>query len=994
MADPISAAGIGAGLMSYNRQNWMWDSNLRQKREYQGQAMNIKRFELYREDVRDLADLTISKMDNYLLINILLLGFCVKIFTEGRPHPASSPSWLHWLYAATNAGALLYFMLSVWLAMHASIASHSFEVRLLTQFVRLPIPSKEQIDAARFHAQDFEAKKSKEMFRVPVLSEMFRNFTNTMNNLTNRDSQQQQQPQQPARLQANMASLNSSDSLPTLDIAAAAAELAGPSEALTGNAALEAEAANYQHVKLYRQVQSNWQAYDAYSRVSMAMGCNQFLSAMSYYCLIMFVGENHVTWPALCCTLAFAGCAYLLARLDLYVPRHVLRRAGIMMAVPPFMAFANIIIDKANSPYWLRRITDALVPITFGFHCYWIYFIIQMARAEVDEDMSLPVKFRSVLFLDVYGWVRSSMSRRRRDEAAAELPRTPRPEVKTSLAIWCHEKLVKLDKELCLWEGPDILDTLASQQAALYYQCRTCFNRVAAELTDSLQGSSESDVLGREVLEDTTEVWLKLHHEQSGRVKVFYQRPRGGEPTLRVPSDAAISDLEQLCADIAAFEEKVGKLLRLLAGRRPPSAPAAPMPTESFPAPAMAASAAALPSSGVVAPHLEEVGNAAQETRFGGREAVELSAAPRLLGAGASAGATFAPQADEQGVPDRSSEQRPPGQFPWMLFLQGSIFLMCVWGMGFVWCVVEWSFGVDISLDPIGCAWHSLEVKSARGPERIFSSALPHPHFAPKGLACHPDTGATFFVHERFGVSSVQLAGETSHWKGAVFQQCLSEAADFQDGGIRSLSLECDRPPSGGGCHAVFLGAQGRSVLRCPVEGGPRSSSGRLNTSAVYGGPWRALASGSGTGGAAWAIREGSGSLMEMQPRVGAASELLPRLQLSATGAANVTALHALGASVAVLGLESGGRLHAWFLQTARHSSWQLPKATKWVGLCSAKGQLFFAGVERAREGPRFSIWQAVLPPELRAALAAASVDGAVGSEPPRVDHGASVANA
>mmetsp|Transcript_38719 Transcript_38719/g.111180 ORF Transcript_38719/g.111180 Transcript_38719/m.111180 type:complete len:567 (-) Transcript_38719:109-1809(-) len=202
MADPISAAGIGAGLMSYNRQNWMWDSNLRQKREYQGQAMNIKRFELYREDVRDLADLTISKMDNYLLINILLLGFCVKIFTEGRPHPGSSPSWLHWLYAATNAGALLYFMLSVWLAMHASIASHSFEVRLLTQFVRLPIPSKEQIDAARFHAQDFEAKKSKEMFRVPVLSEMFRNFTNTMNNLTNRDSQQQQQPpQRPSPLQ-------------------------------------------------------------------------------------------------------------------------------------------------------------------------------------------------------------------------------------------------------------------------------------------------------------------------------------------------------------------------------------------------------------------------------------------------------------------------------------------------------------------------------------------------------------------------------------------------------------------------------------------------------------------------------------------------------------------------------------------------------------------------------------------------------------------------
>ena len=37
-----------------------------------GQTMRVKQFELFREDIRDLMDLTVSKMDNYLIATCLL----------------------------------------------------------------------------------------------------------------------------------------------------------------------------------------------------------------------------------------------------------------------------------------------------------------------------------------------------------------------------------------------------------------------------------------------------------------------------------------------------------------------------------------------------------------------------------------------------------------------------------------------------------------------------------------------------------------------------------------------------------------------------------------------------------------------------------------------------------------------------------------------------------------------------------------------------------
>mmetsp|Transcript_74210 Transcript_74210/g.176781 ORF Transcript_74210/g.176781 Transcript_74210/m.176781 type:complete len:326 (-) Transcript_74210:4136-5113(-) len=165
-----AALAYANGTFRFNREGWWFDKKLSQKCAYQSQEMKIRQFELYREDIRDLVDLTVGKMDNYLVVNTLQLGFSITLFVEGRHEPdTKTPAWLTMLFILSNACALLFYAQSVWLAMHASISAHATGVQTLTQFVRLPVPTDGEIDAARAVAKEFEGEKLVEMFRFPIL---------------------------------------------------------------------------------------------------------------------------------------------------------------------------------------------------------------------------------------------------------------------------------------------------------------------------------------------------------------------------------------------------------------------------------------------------------------------------------------------------------------------------------------------------------------------------------------------------------------------------------------------------------------------------------------------------------------------------------------------------------------------------------------------------------------------------------------------------------
>ncbi|KAF4730770.1 pumilio domain member 4, partial [Perkinsus olseni] len=155
----LAAAGAalanGAGsLFSYNKDVFVFDQTLRQQKVHQIQNIRLQQVGLYREDLRDLFGLTISKMDNYLVVNTLMLGFCIALFYDGVL-PQQNPPWLWWMWCLDLSGSTIFLLISIWLSLHASITAQSMVVKLLTQWLRLPLPRTEDIAAASATIEDY-----------------------------------------------------------------------------------------------------------------------------------------------------------------------------------------------------------------------------------------------------------------------------------------------------------------------------------------------------------------------------------------------------------------------------------------------------------------------------------------------------------------------------------------------------------------------------------------------------------------------------------------------------------------------------------------------------------------------------------------------------------------------------------------------------------------------------------------------------------------------
>ena len=125
--------------------------------------MRVNRYGQWREDIRDLSGLTVMKMDKYLILNTLMLGFTIVLWCEGRLD-IQDHQWLLWLYMLCLGGSFVFLLLSIWLSIHASVVAQSFMVRLLTQHVRLPVPLQEEVSAARPYSNKFEKGKPESSF--------------------------------------------------------------------------------------------------------------------------------------------------------------------------------------------------------------------------------------------------------------------------------------------------------------------------------------------------------------------------------------------------------------------------------------------------------------------------------------------------------------------------------------------------------------------------------------------------------------------------------------------------------------------------------------------------------------------------------------------------------------------------------------------------------------------------------------------------------------
>ena len=353
MAESIGLFGAVKGLFEYNRENFIFDRTLNQERVYQIQKMRISQVKLYRDDLRELFDLTIRKMDAYLIFNALLILFTGGLFYEGRL-PQGTPAWLLWLWTMSLGSAFLFLSMSIWFAIHASITAQTFQVRLLTQWMRLPIPSAEDIHAVSGAATEFEQGKAGTMLRVPGIN-------------NKRDA------------------FNCTEQCPDV-----------PNDLIKANI-LEDYTLFVEHFYLFRDLQKHWQGFDAYARIGMVLGTNMLLSAFSYMSLAYFL-MSYKNWGGLVFPLILTTFQVIHMKINIRDLSKLELWSMIALTVLPILlasiAGVQSVVDK-NTEY-----ANYLSPIMFACCGCWIVFLVLMGS---EDDGGLPCRFITVGSIDVLG---------------------------------------------------------------------------------------------------------------------------------------------------------------------------------------------------------------------------------------------------------------------------------------------------------------------------------------------------------------------------------------------------------------------------------------------------------------------------------------------------------------------------------------------------------------------------------------------------------------
>lgn len=368
-------------IFLYNRDLYMFNREINQERIYHTEKMRIEQILLYREDIRDLFNLTIGKMENYLVVNTLTLAFSMGFFYEGRM-PGNTPTWLFWLWGMSLASAVLFLMMSVWFAIYALITAQTFSVRLLTQWLRLPVPSQDAIVHATGTAEDFEKMPKSSLLRMPIVSDSGKNKSTTGSSSSSR-------PPLP----------NTTSSNPHVGPVTSHEEEMYPH---MENPALQfLFAKEYRHFVdhfyLFRYLQENWAGYDAYARVCMVVGTTQLLSTIGYMGVAWYVSSDN-RWGGIVFTILIVVFAVIHARMNVLLSERELFALGTMQVLGQLIGCTCAILNAWDGIF--HTIVHWLTPVSYMCHLGAMAFFIAMGS---EKNGNLPTKYSTVISIDVLG---------------------------------------------------------------------------------------------------------------------------------------------------------------------------------------------------------------------------------------------------------------------------------------------------------------------------------------------------------------------------------------------------------------------------------------------------------------------------------------------------------------------------------------------------------------------------------------------------------------
>eukprot|EP00931_Biecheleriopsis_adriatica_P116310 TRINITY_DN91972_c0_g1_i1.p1 TRINITY_DN91972_c0_g1~~TRINITY_DN91972_c0_g1_i1.p1 ORF type:complete len:1019 (-),score=186.22 TRINITY_DN91972_c0_g1_i1:51-2735(-) len=319
------------------------------------------------------------------------------------------PPFFLGLYVLTVAASFVYLLLAVWFSIYASITAHSFGVRLRTRYVRLPIPNLKQIQSLTTTLSDFEKQGISKVMRVPFGPQNAQDWQlQAQRNPGGASSSSSNQPPSSQLALPGPAPPVSSErghtALPETHLVEGAADVGFGREDRFMKAAASVPG---KHIELFRKLQAKWQCYDAYARIAMALGVNQMIHSVNYFVVGFTMIQVCSPTCGWCTTIVFQACCFGLMFLDI---------AGLrtwqIFCIQAFGALPIVItVIMLTIADWERGEKEPIdlistafhaAPATFWAEAIWLELFMWVATPTRDEA-NLPARFRTVLFLDVFG---------------------------------------------------------------------------------------------------------------------------------------------------------------------------------------------------------------------------------------------------------------------------------------------------------------------------------------------------------------------------------------------------------------------------------------------------------------------------------------------------------------------------------------------------------------------------------------------------------------
>eukprot|EP00440_Ansanella_granifera_P069190 gb/GFBE01075065.1/.p1 GENE.gb/GFBE01075065.1/~~gb/GFBE01075065.1/.p1 ORF type:complete len:809 (+),score=193.58 gb/GFBE01075065.1/:1-2427(+) len=371
-----AAAAVGAGAFKYNRANYMFDAGLRFARYTAGYGYAQAQVSQYREDIRDLTNLTTTKQDTYHVVGVIFFVLNFQLIMAGRlgVHGPSPPGWILGIYWVNIASALMFLCSFTWLTMHASARATAGSVHLLTRHVRIPIPTPKQLDKARRTGNSFEKQRVTDVFRVPFVVP------------APKETIPEEKGEEGSKKAGSASGKGSSRRMPKWyqdEQKELHSGQGGP--AVTRSSCPE-------HFELYRGLQQEWACHDCYARIGLIYFLSHWLTSISLYSQCHIFTELREIWPAWTVSIIFCTAHWCVLKSDLLEESHSRLLANIPIAdilpFTPMVAVMGMSLDYSTitpGEGW-QAIIYILSWVCYITHFVWSLRLFEMAMPHRQAD--------------------------------------------------------------------------------------------------------------------------------------------------------------------------------------------------------------------------------------------------------------------------------------------------------------------------------------------------------------------------------------------------------------------------------------------------------------------------------------------------------------------------------------------------------------------------------------------------------------------------------